>query len=142
MKKKRIVVTGVGILASNGIGKENFWHALKEGKSGFKSVSLFDTSDLKVKIAGEIADFNAEEFLGKKGIYPLEIAPKDLVLFGGGPFPIFCDTELVEYSRRFGVNNKEKEELERLQRKSFSNWYLDYLEEKELESVVDKILSS
>ena len=41
---KRIVITGVGVLASNGIGKDAFWDALEKGRSGIKEVSLFETS--------------------------------------------------------------------------------------------------
>jgi len=72
MERKRIVITGVGVLASNGIGKDAFWQSLKESKSGFKSISLFDTSNVKVKIAGEITDFNAKDFLGQKGLRYLD----------------------------------------------------------------------
>ena len=72
MNKKRIVITGVGVLAANGMGKDNFWQSLKEAKTGIKKVTLFDTSDFGVKIAGEISDFNAEDFLGKKGLRSLD----------------------------------------------------------------------
>ena len=41
---KRIVITGIGVLASNGIGKDEFWSALEQGRSGIKPVALFDTS--------------------------------------------------------------------------------------------------
>lgn len=73
---KRIVITGIGILASNGVGKEAFWKALKEGKSGTKPVTLFDTSTTRAKTAGEITDFKAEEFLGEKGLRTLNRATK------------------------------------------------------------------
>jgi len=70
------VITGVGILASNGIGKEAFWKAIREGRSGIRPVSLFDTSTTRAKTAGEIADFNAEEFLGAKGLRTFDRATK------------------------------------------------------------------
>src|SRR3989338_11045787 len=73
---KRIVITGVGVLASNGIGKDAFWKALKEGRSGIKPVTLFDTSTTRAKTAGEITDFKAEEFLGEKGLRNLDRATK------------------------------------------------------------------
>src|SRR3989338_10865739 len=73
---KRIVITGVGVLASNGIGKDAFWKALREGRSGIKPVTLFDTSTTRAKTAGEITNFKAEEFLGEKGLRTLDRATK------------------------------------------------------------------
>lgn len=68
MDKKRIVITGVGVLASTGIGKDVFWDALKNGRSGIKPVTLFDTSNLRSKLAGEISGFEAASILGPKGL--------------------------------------------------------------------------
>ena len=73
---KRVVITGIGVLASNGIGKEAFWKALKEGISGIKPVTLFDTSTTRTKAAGEISDFHPEEFLGEKGLRTFDRATK------------------------------------------------------------------
>ncbi|MFA6142336.1 MAG: beta-ketoacyl-[acyl-carrier-protein] synthase family protein [Candidatus Omnitrophota bacterium] len=73
---KRVVITGLGVLASNGIGKGEFWKALKEGKSGVKPVSLFDTGNLRSKLAGEIKDFNPEPILGMKGLRNLDRSTK------------------------------------------------------------------
>ncbi|MEK6528799.1 MAG: beta-ketoacyl-[acyl-carrier-protein] synthase family protein [Nitrospirota bacterium] len=72
MNKKRIVITGLGVIAPNGIGKEQFWQALKEGKSGIKPIKRFDTSSFKCKSAGEISDFRPTEFLGFKGLKNLD----------------------------------------------------------------------
>jgi len=73
---KRIVITGVGVLAPNGIGKQAFWQALKEGKSGIKPITIFNPGFFKSKQAGEISDFNAEEFLGSKGLQNIDRATK------------------------------------------------------------------
>jgi len=73
---RRIVITGVGILASNGIGKDAFWTALREGRSGIKDVSLFDTGAMRTKKAGEIKDFDAASYLGKKGLRLLDRTTK------------------------------------------------------------------
>ena len=70
--KKRIVITGIGVVAPNGIGKNEFWKALKEGKSGIKPVTLFDTSNLRTKLAGEISNFNPKTILGQKGLRNLD----------------------------------------------------------------------
>ncbi len=68
MAKKRVVITGLGVIAPNGIGKETFWKALAEGRSGIKPITLFDTTFFKTKLAGECSDFHAEKFLGSKGL--------------------------------------------------------------------------
>jgi 3-oxoacyl-[acyl-carrier-protein] synthase II len=44
MNNKRIVITGIGVIAPNGIGKEAFWHALEEGRSGIKPTTIIDTT--------------------------------------------------------------------------------------------------
>lgn len=74
MDKRRIAITGIGVISPIGIGKDAYWDALREGKSGFRPITLFDTSDLKVKIGGEITEFNAKEILGKKGLIDLDRA--------------------------------------------------------------------
>lgn len=74
MDKKRIVITGIGVVSPIGIGRDQYWQALQEGKSGFKPITLFDTSELKVKIGGEIPDFNPKEILGRKGLVDLDRA--------------------------------------------------------------------
>ena len=55
---KRAVVTGLGVVSPNGIGKDAFCRAVLEGKSGIKRITRFDTSNLPVRIAGEITDFD------------------------------------------------------------------------------------
>lgn len=69
---KQIVITGVGVVASNGIGKAAFWDALEKGESGIKEVSIFDTSTMKTKLAGEVKDFNPKHYLGEKGLRLLD----------------------------------------------------------------------
>lgn len=59
------VITGVGVLACNGIGREAFWTALKQGQSGIRFIDRFDTSEMPCHIAGELWDFNALDFISK-----------------------------------------------------------------------------
>ena len=66
--EKRIVITGIGIISSLGADKETFWDNLTKGVSGIKPVTIFDVSAFKSKLASEITDFDAKEYLGKKGI--------------------------------------------------------------------------
>ncbi len=73
---KRIVITGVGVLAPNGMGKDAFWKALEQGKSGIKPLTIFDPGFFKSKQAGEISEFKAEEFLGPKGLQNVDRATK------------------------------------------------------------------
>jgi 3-oxoacyl-[acyl-carrier-protein] synthase II len=72
MQKRRIVITGLGVIAPNGIGKDQFWQALKEGRSGIKLVKRFDTNGFKCNLAGEIYDFKPAYFLGNKGLRDLD----------------------------------------------------------------------
>lgn len=74
MNKKRIVITGIGIVSSLGMKKELYWQNLFEGKSGVAPITLFDTSGLNVKIGGEVKDFVAADILGKAGLIDLDRA--------------------------------------------------------------------
>ena len=63
---KRCVITGIGLVTPIGLGKDAFWQALSAGKSGISRITQFDCSNMPVKIAGEVKDFNPEEFMGRK----------------------------------------------------------------------------
>ncbi|MFC1592591.1 beta-ketoacyl-[acyl-carrier-protein] synthase family protein [Candidatus Omnitrophota bacterium] len=65
---KRVVVTGLGIISSIGIGKDVFWNSLMNGRSGISEISLFDTSRFNRRYAGEIKDFLPEIFIPHKFI--------------------------------------------------------------------------
>ncbi len=65
---KRVVVTGIGVISSIGIGRDKFWSALIEGKSGISEISSFDTSEYPTHRAGEVKNFNPELFIDKKKI--------------------------------------------------------------------------
>ncbi len=58
MQKRRVVITGVGVISPNGIGKENVWDAMSSGKSAVKLVDGFDVSVFNTKIAAEVRDFD------------------------------------------------------------------------------------
>lgn len=60
------------MISPNGIGKDAFWQALKDGKSGIKAITRFDTNQFKTKLGGEVDDFKPEEFLGEKGLRSLD----------------------------------------------------------------------
>ena len=71
--KKRVVVTGLGAITPIGNGVENFWKAVKDEQIGFAPISKFDTTDFKVKIAAEVKDFHAEEYMDKKAARRMEL---------------------------------------------------------------------
>lgn len=64
--KRRVVVTGLGAITPVGNSVDSFWNSIKEGKNGIDNISLFDTTNFKVKMAGEVKDFNPEDYLNKK----------------------------------------------------------------------------
>nr|WP_300005124.1 beta-ketoacyl-ACP synthase II [Tissierella sp.] len=63
---RRIVITGLGCVTPIGTGKDKFWEAIKAGKSGIAPITRFDTTDFTTKIAAEVKDFKAEDYLDKK----------------------------------------------------------------------------
>lgn len=63
VRKNRVVVTGMGILAPNGIGTEAFWESLLAGRSGIGPITLFDASKFKSRIAGEVKGFDPNEHI-------------------------------------------------------------------------------
>lgn len=74
---KQVVITGVGVLACNGKGKDEFWRALKNGQDGFKPITLFEVDDrFRVNIAGEISDFDPTIYMGQKGLRSLDRSTK------------------------------------------------------------------
>ena len=66
MEKRRVVITGMGVVAPNGFGIENFWNSLVGGRSGIGKISHFDASSFSTQIAGEVADFDPTNFMSHK----------------------------------------------------------------------------
>jgi 3-oxoacyl-[acyl-carrier-protein] synthase II len=62
MSRRRVVITGIGPITCVGHGRENFWNGILAEKSGIKSIASFDPSAFQVRCAGEIHDWNSEEF--------------------------------------------------------------------------------
>lgn len=61
--KKRVVITGVGVIAPNGNDKKTFWENLKKGRSAIGKITRFDTSGYSTQIAGEVKDFHPEKYI-------------------------------------------------------------------------------
>lgn len=70
---KRVVVTGMGAITPIGLGVENYWEGLKEGKIGFGPITRFDTTDYKAKLAAEVKDFNAKDYMDPKSARRMEL---------------------------------------------------------------------
>ena len=63
---RRVVITGIGVVASNGNNANEFWNALLTGKSGIDRITLFDPAEYRCQIAGEVKGFDVDEYFGKR----------------------------------------------------------------------------
>jgi 3-oxoacyl-[acyl-carrier-protein] synthase II len=63
---RRVVITGLGVVAPNGIGKDAFWENLIAGKSAIDYITAFDASPYPCQVAAEVRNFNPAEFMTKK----------------------------------------------------------------------------
>ena len=68
----RVVVTGLGVLAPNGNSVSEYWNALTAGQSGIDYITNFDTTDFPVKIAGELSNFDPEQYFERKEVRKLD----------------------------------------------------------------------
>lgn len=66
MEKRRVVITGIGVVAPNGIGIENFWDSLVHGRSGVRKITHFDASSYPCQVAAEVPDFDPTDYMGPK----------------------------------------------------------------------------
>lgn len=63
---RRAVITGLGIVAPNGIGIDDYWKATTSGQLGIRTIANFDATRYPVSVAGEVPDFDAESFVGRR----------------------------------------------------------------------------
>ena len=68
----RVVVTGMGAIAPNGNSVSEYWDALTAGQSGIDHITYFDTTDFPVKIAGELSNFDPEQYFERKEVRKLD----------------------------------------------------------------------
>ena len=90
MNREKIVITGLGVLAPNGNNVNEYWSSLVKGKSGISPITYFDSSNHRVKIAGELRGFNPENILDPKELRKLDpfstyalVATNEAVLMSG-----------------------------------------------------------
>jgi len=70
---RRVVVTGLGVVSPLGTGTEKNWQALCSGRSGIGKIAKFDPSPFTCQIAGEVSDFNSQDFLDKQQVRRFDI---------------------------------------------------------------------
>ena len=71
-KNRRVVITGMGAITPIGNSVEEFWNSIKEGKTGFGSITYFDTADYRCKLAAEVKDFDPAQYMDKKSARRME----------------------------------------------------------------------
>jgi 3-oxoacyl-[acyl-carrier-protein] synthase II len=105
--KRRVVVTGVGLVTSVGIGTKTVWDAIKSGTNGIGPITAFDATEFNCRIAGEVKDFNPGDYIEKKEIKKMgrfiqfAIAASEFALEGAGLK--FIPQENEEEAERTGV---------------------------------------
>jgi 3-oxoacyl-[acyl-carrier-protein] synthase II len=73
VRDRRVVVTGIGLVSSLGIGTAENWQALLEGKSGVACITKFDAGEFATRIAGEVKGFDPLNFIGKKDVKKMDV---------------------------------------------------------------------
>lgn len=71
-KNRRVVITGMGAITPIGNSVEEFWNSIKERKTGFGSITYFDTADYRCKLAAEVKDFDPTQYMDKKSARRME----------------------------------------------------------------------
>jgi len=69
---RRVVITGAGVVSPIGMGREEFWQALKEGRNGIDRISSFDPTGFDSQIAGEVRNFDPSPYIDKKDLKRLD----------------------------------------------------------------------
>src|SRR5580765_8167430 len=73
MVNRRVVVTGIGLVSSLGIGTEASWQALLAGQSGIGTITKFDAAAFATQIAGEVKGFDPLQFIEKKDVKKMDV---------------------------------------------------------------------
>ncbi len=80
VSSRRVVITGIGVTSSIGIGAEAFWDSLSQGRCGIKPITAFDASALTTRIGGQISDFDAKDYIDKKDRKSLRVMARPIQL--------------------------------------------------------------
>lgn len=71
--ERRVVVTGVGLVSSLGVGTQENWDGLLSGRSGIRTITHFDPTEFASTIAGEVQDFDPLQFISKKDVKKMDV---------------------------------------------------------------------
>lgn len=77
---RRAVLTGIGISSSIGMSPDAYWNSMSQGRSGIRSISIFDASGLSIRIAGEIVGFDAKQYIDKKERKSIKLMARSIQL--------------------------------------------------------------
>lgn len=128
-----IVITGLGIVSPIGIGRDPFWRALVSAESGIRPLTLFDTSGLAVRFGGQIADFDAKQYVRPRK--SLKVMSRDIQLGFAAADLALTDAGLAAgavTAERFGVVfgsdmiYADLEDLEGTYRRAVADGAFDY----------------
>ena len=103
MSNRRVVVTGIGLVSSLGIGTEANWTALLEGHSGVDTITKFDASQFATRIAGEVRDFDPLRFIEKKDVKKMDVFIQYAIAAAQFAIDDACFKVTSENSTRVGV---------------------------------------
>jgi 3-oxoacyl-[acyl-carrier-protein] synthase II len=137
LEKDRIVITGVGALSPNGVGRENYFAAMREGRSGIRSITQFDPGSLPCRIAGEV-DFDPTQWVDAKNIrhvsrvVPMAIAATDEALRDAKLDPLAVD---LETRRSIGVMLGSGGGAVEFSERMYELWYKGALKQASVYSV-------
>ena len=102
-KIRRVVVTGIGLVSSLGIGTEANWAGIKAGQSGIDTITKFDTTQFATRIAGEVKNFDPLAFIEKKDVKKMDIFIQYAIAASQFAMNDSGLTITPELSRRVGV---------------------------------------
>ena len=71
--ERRVVVTGVGLVSSLGLGNQENWDGLLSGRSGIRRITHFDPTEFASTIAGEVPNFDPLQFVSKKDVKKMDV---------------------------------------------------------------------
>src|SRR5260221_7694319 len=100
---RRVVVTGIGLVSSLGIGTEANWAGIKAGQSGIGTITKFDTTHFATQIAGEVKNFDPLAYIEKKDVKKMDIFIQYAIAASQFAMDDCGLTITPELSRRVGV---------------------------------------
>src|SRR3954468_3895555 len=137
MPNQRIVITGVGALSPNGVGRENYFDALKAGRSGIRTITQFDASALPSRVAGEV-DFDPALWVDSKNmkhvsrVVPMVIAATDEALKDAKLDPAAVD---LETRRNIGVMLGSGGGAIEFSERMYELWFADHEKQASIYSI-------